>query len=148
MTVHRPPKSHSTPHGHPQHANSVADPIGGPAQIVSEQNQRLMGLAQAAGLLGVHRSTLVRAWKSGHLPIVRIGRRVLVRAAAIEQFVRSCEQRPGSDSRILNARTTEVALPLPPSPVALGDSAETARSVDRATAHGRAQRILGLPGGS
>lgn len=116
--------------------------------IVSEQSQRLLSLNEAADLLSVHRSTLVRAWKAGQLTIVRIGRRMLVRTTELEKFVRTHEQRSCSDARPLSPPGPGVSLSSPTASTPSNDATASTRSTDRVAAYIRAQRIFRRPGSS
>ncbi len=56
---------------------AVAEPIGAPL---------LVDYPEAARLLGLSKTTVVRLVAAGRLPAVRVGHSVRIRRAAIEQF--------------------------------------------------------------
>jgi len=58
----------------------------------------LRDVQTAASELGVGQSTLRRWIREGRLPVVRLGRRVLIRPAALEKFLQLSEQ-PGKANR-------------------------------------------------
>ena len=55
-------------------------------------------VTEAAKLLGIGRAAAYEAARSGHLPTIRIGKRILVPVVAFEQMLRECADRsdPGS----------------------------------------------------
>ncbi len=53
----------------------------------SPDERRTRTLAEAAVALGVAKSTVYEAAKSGQLPTIRVGRRWLVSAAVLERMV-------------------------------------------------------------
>jgi len=62
-----------------------------------EQPARRTYTVQEAGcILGLGRGAAFRAAKSGQLPTIRIGRRILVPRAALEKLLESSQQREGA----------------------------------------------------
>ncbi len=56
-------------------------------EIPYQMEQRLLGIPQAAQLLGISKHT-VRLWiKKGRLPFIQLGRRILLRADDLHAFI-------------------------------------------------------------
>jgi excisionase family DNA binding protein len=108
----------------------------------TDQGQWLLTINAAADLLSVHRSTLIRAWKSGELPIVRIGRRMLIRVSHLERFIRTREQGGSSDHRLPTSTIAHRARISEPKPPESADTAGSTRSSDGIKAAARARSIL------
>ncbi len=55
-------------------------------------------VTEAAELLGIVRAAAYEAARSGQLPTIRIGKRILVSAVALERMLQECADRsdPGS----------------------------------------------------
>ncbi len=55
-------------------------------------------VTEAANLLGIGRAAAYEAARSGQLPTIRIGKRILVPVVALEQMLRECADQgdPGS----------------------------------------------------
>jgi len=51
-----------------------------------------LSVVEAAKAIGVCRTTLHNLTKGGHVPCVRVGRRILYRRAALDEWLRSNEQ--------------------------------------------------------
>ena len=49
-------------------------------------------VTEAANLLGIGRAAAYEAAHSGHLPTIRIGKRILVPVAALERMLRECPE--------------------------------------------------------
>ena len=56
---------------------------------------RLLGIDEAAALLGLGRSRLYNELQAGRLRSIKVGRRRLVPAAAISEFVGQAAEAPG-----------------------------------------------------
>ena len=56
------------------------------------ENRLTMTVEQAAAALGVSRGTAYQAVRTGQLPTVRIGRRVLVPTEGLRAFLREASQ--------------------------------------------------------
>jgi len=52
---------------------------------------------EAARILGISRNSAFRAVRSGELPAIRIGRRLLVPRAQVTELLNSCGRRPAAD---------------------------------------------------
>jgi excisionase family DNA binding protein len=56
-------------------------------QVIAEQERLAFSITEAAALLGVGRTLAYQMAKSGELPTVRLGRRVVVPRAQLEQLL-------------------------------------------------------------
>ncbi len=56
-------------------------------RIVTSDERRTMSIGEAAQRLGVGRSTLYEAANRGELPVLRIGRRRVVRCATVDRLL-------------------------------------------------------------
>ncbi len=63
--------------------------------IVPTGERRTMSIEEAARRLGIGRSTLYEAANRGELPVLRIGRRRVVRCATVERLL---ADKPPADS--------------------------------------------------
>jgi excisionase family DNA binding protein len=62
----------------------MAEQIG---QVIAEQGRLAYSIAEAAAMLGVGRTLAYAMAQSGELPTVRLGRRVVVPRAQLEQLL-------------------------------------------------------------
>lgn len=53
----------------------------------ARQRQQTLSVAEAAEILGISRSSAFQAANNGQLPVIRIGKRLLVPARALEQML-------------------------------------------------------------
>jgi excisionase family DNA binding protein len=54
---------------------------------------------EAAGILGVSRNSAYQAAHAGELPVIRIGKRMLVPRLAFERMLESAGQKPIADEK-------------------------------------------------
>ena len=64
----------------------------------------LFNIQRGADYLGIGTSTLRRWIMKGEIPIVRLGRRVLLRQESLERFVKAVEKKPKLTRREGNLR--------------------------------------------
>jgi excisionase family DNA binding protein len=57
-----------------------------------EENRAVLTVEEVAAVLGISRGLAYAAVREGHLPHIRIGRRILVPVAALERFLEQAGQ--------------------------------------------------------
>ncbi|MCP4317733.1 MAG: helix-turn-helix domain-containing protein [Hyphomicrobiales bacterium] len=59
--------------------------------------RRTYTMPEAAQILGIGRTAAYEAARTGELPTIRIGKRILVPAAALDRFLSECGQDAAND---------------------------------------------------